>query len=138
MAQVWMDYDRSEVEEVVGPLPDGLTYARYDGEHEPDGIDEVEFYVPPYFGPADPALVTRMPALEVVQAPSAGVDHLLPHVPADVALCRAAGSTTPVRRSSPSGCSWRPSATSRAGSRSSSAASGTSSTAAPRSPTGGC
>lgn len=95
MAQVWMDYDRSEVEEVVGPLPDGLTYARYDGEHEPDGIDEVEFYVPPYFGPADPALVTRMPALEVVQAPSAGVDHLLPHVPADVALCRAAGVHDP-------------------------------------------
>ncbi|MDF9716751.1 MULTISPECIES: 2-hydroxyacid dehydrogenase [unclassified Nocardioides] len=95
MASVWMDFDRSEVEEVVGPLPDGLTYARFDGEHEPDGIDEVEFYVPPYFGKADPAIVTRMPALRVVQAPSAGVDHLLGVVPEGVALCRAAGVHDP-------------------------------------------
>ncbi|MDT9594829.1 2-hydroxyacid dehydrogenase [Nocardioides zeae] len=91
MATVWMEYERSEVEEVVGPLPDSLTYARYDGEHEPEGIDEVEVYVPPYFGPADPAIIGRMPALKLVQAPSAGVDNLLPHVPDDVPLCRAAG-----------------------------------------------
>lgn len=92
---MWMEYDRAEVEEVTGPLPDELTYAVYDGETEPDGIDEVEVYVPPYFGPADPAIVERMPALRLVQAPSAGVDHLLPHVPVDVPLCRAAGVHDP-------------------------------------------
>lgn len=94
MAQVWMEYERAEVEEVTGPLPD-LTYAVYRGEDEPEGIDEVEVYVTPYFGPADPAIVGRMPSLRVVQAPSAGVDHLLPHVPEDVALCRAAGVHDP-------------------------------------------
>lgn len=94
MAQVWMEYERSEVEEVVGPLPD-LDYAVYRGEDEPDGIDEVEVYVPPYFGPADPAIVARMPALRLVQAPSAGIDHLLPHVGDGVVLCRAAGVHDP-------------------------------------------
>lgn len=94
MAQVWMEYERAEVEEVAGPLPD-LTYTVYRGEEEPEGIDEVEVYVTPYFGPGDPAIVTRMPSLRLVQAPSAGVDHLLPHVPEDVALCRAAGVHDP-------------------------------------------
>lgn len=95
MAKVWMEYDRAEVEEVTGPLPDELTYAVYDGVDEPDGIDEVEVYVPPYFGPASPTIVERMPALQLVQAPSAGVDDLLPHVPDDVPLCRAAGVHDP-------------------------------------------
>lgn len=95
MAQVWMEYSPDEIAAEVGPLPESLSYATYDGVSEPAGIDEVEVYVPPYFGPADPAIVTRMPALRLVQAPSAGVDHLLPHVAPEVALSRATGVHDP-------------------------------------------
>jgi phosphoglycerate dehydrogenase-like enzyme len=36
-------------------------------------------------------MMGRMPALEVVQALTAGVDNVLPHLPPGVALCNAAG-----------------------------------------------
>jgi phosphoglycerate dehydrogenase-like enzyme len=63
-----------------------------DGGPLPPGADEVEFYVPPFF-PALPAItaITKLPGLRVVQAQTAGVERLLPHVPAGVTLCNARG-----------------------------------------------
>lgn len=63
-----------------------------DGGPLPPGADEVEFYVPSFF-PALPAItaITRMSGLRVVQAQTAGVERLLPHVPPGVTLCSARG-----------------------------------------------
>ena len=63
-----------------------------DGGPLPPGADEVEFYVPPFFAPL-PAItaMAQMPSLRVVQAQTAGVERLLPHVPAGASLCNARG-----------------------------------------------
>jgi phosphoglycerate dehydrogenase-like enzyme len=63
-----------------------------DGGPLPPGADEVEFYVPPFFAPL-PAItaMAQLPSLRVVQAQTAGVERLLPHVPAGVSLCNARG-----------------------------------------------
>jgi phosphoglycerate dehydrogenase-like enzyme len=60
----------------------------------PDGVADVRFWVPGFLG-ADPdaarTVAAAMPALEVMQAQSAGVDVLLPVVPDGVQLCDARG-----------------------------------------------
>jgi phosphoglycerate dehydrogenase-like enzyme len=63
-----------------------------DGTPLPEGADQVEFYVPPFF-PALPAIevIGRLPALRVVQTLTAGIDRLLPHIPPGVTLCNARG-----------------------------------------------
>jgi phosphoglycerate dehydrogenase-like enzyme len=59
----------------------------------PESVTEVEFYVPPFFGSAAAAQVMAlMPRLRVVQALTAGVDRLRPHVPSDAVLCNARGA----------------------------------------------
>ncbi|HEX3965032.1 MAG TPA: 2-hydroxyacid dehydrogenase [Trebonia sp.] len=73
--------------EVVNPADLG-------GEADiPGSVADVEFYVPPFLGPAAVAEVMRlMPRLRVVQALTAGVDRLRPYVPAGVLLCNARGA----------------------------------------------
>ncbi len=62
------------------------------GDPVPEQIDEVALWVPPYESTADDrALAARMPALRVIQTLTAGVDAYLPHLPAGVTLCNAAG-----------------------------------------------
>jgi phosphoglycerate dehydrogenase-like enzyme len=62
------------------------------GDPEPPAVGQVRVFVPPYTaGPADLAMMDRMPALEVVQTLTAGVDSVLPHLPPRVILCNAAG-----------------------------------------------
>jgi len=63
-----------------------------DGSPLPPGAADVEFYVPPFF-PAMPAItaIEQLPGLRVVQAQTAGVERLLPHVPPGVTLCNARG-----------------------------------------------
>ena len=63
-----------------------------DGSPLPPGAADVEFYVPPFF-PAMAAItaIAQLPSLRVVQAQTAGVERLLPHVPRGVALCNARG-----------------------------------------------
>ncbi len=63
-----------------------------DGGPLPADAGEVEFYVPPFF-PAPPAVeaIAHLPRLRVVQALTAGIDRLLPHVPPGVTLCNARG-----------------------------------------------
>jgi phosphoglycerate dehydrogenase-like enzyme len=63
-----------------------------DGGPLPPSARDVVFYVPPFFPPL-PAItaIAQMPGLRVVQAQTAGVERLLPHVPPGVTLCNARG-----------------------------------------------
>ena len=62
------------------------------GDPEPADLDAVTFWVPPYTAtPTDLSMMTRMPALQVVQTLTAGVDNVLPVLPSGVRLCNAAG-----------------------------------------------
>lgn len=62
---------------------DGITSA-------PSSLEQVSFYVIPLLRGAEPLrLMARMPALEVVQAQSSGVDAIVPLLPAGVTLCNA-------------------------------------------------
>ncbi|MEO6703883.1 MAG: 2-hydroxyacid dehydrogenase [Jatrophihabitantaceae bacterium] len=60
----------------------------------PDGVAEIEFWVPPFLH-ADPdtarSAVRALSSLRVVQTQSAGVDVILPVIPAGVQLCDARG-----------------------------------------------
>jgi phosphoglycerate dehydrogenase-like enzyme len=59
----------------------------------PASVADVEFYVPSFFpSPAGSAVLSQMPSLRVVQALTAGVDWIRPHVPPSVALCNARGA----------------------------------------------
>jgi phosphoglycerate dehydrogenase-like enzyme len=59
----------------------------------PASVAGVEFYVPSFFpSPAGSAVLSEMRALRVVQALTAGVDWIRPHVPPSVALCNARGA----------------------------------------------
>ncbi|MFI6304914.1 2-hydroxyacid dehydrogenase [Amycolatopsis thailandensis] len=75
-------------------LPDGLSARLYDGTGPlPDGdLDDVEVYVLPYdSGSEATKLIARLPALKLVQALSAGVEKLVPLVPAGVKLANGRG-----------------------------------------------
>jgi lactate dehydrogenase-like 2-hydroxyacid dehydrogenase len=59
----------------------------------PASVADVEFYVPSFFpSPASSAVLSEMRRLRVVQALTAGVDWIRPHVPPSVALCNARGA----------------------------------------------
>ena len=79
--------------EEVGELPEGAEYYQWSGDEEvPPGIDQVEFFVPPYLrDQVTRAVLPRMTGLRAVQALSAGVDGIAPVVPAGVTLCNARG-----------------------------------------------
>jgi phosphoglycerate dehydrogenase-like enzyme len=82
-----------EIESALASLPGvSAEVVVPDGGPLPPGADEVEFYVPPFFAPL-PAItaMAQLPSLRVVQAQTAGVERLLPHVPAGVSLCNARG-----------------------------------------------
>lgn len=92
MAQVWLQFPP----ERFGGLPEELTYDVFTPDRAPEGIEEVEVFVPPYT-PSSPygPLLEQMTSLRLVQAPSAGVDALLPYRRDGVTLCRAAGVHDP-------------------------------------------
>ena len=72
------------------PAPEACV--SYEGLPAEADLVRIRFYVPPYMGgPEGFALMSRMPALEVCQLPTAGYEHALAHVPAGVALCNAGG-----------------------------------------------
>jgi phosphoglycerate dehydrogenase-like enzyme len=59
----------------------------------PASVADVEFYVPSFFpSPAGSAVLGQMRCLRVVQALTAGVDWIRPHVPPQAALCNARGA----------------------------------------------
>jgi phosphoglycerate dehydrogenase-like enzyme len=74
-------------------VPDELDAAYYDGvEPPPADLGDVEFYVLPYDrGPEPPKLISRLPSLRVVQSLSAGVEALVPLLPAGVRLANGRG-----------------------------------------------
>jgi phosphoglycerate dehydrogenase-like enzyme len=74
-------------------VPEGLDAAYYDGvELPPADLGGVEFYVLPYDrGPEPPKLIKELPSLRVVQSLSAGVEALVPLLPAGVRLANGRG-----------------------------------------------
>lgn len=65
-----------------------------DLQQVPQGVDEIEFWVPPFLHSGDGVAgleFSVMPNLKVIQTQSAGVDAILSLVPAGVQLCDARG-----------------------------------------------
>lgn len=89
--RVWVPH--TEASELMGELPEGVVLDVFaGGDQPPEGIGDVEFYVPPFLGKAvAPELLGRMTKLRVVQALSAGVDAFVGQVPEGVTLCDARG-----------------------------------------------
>lgn len=87
--KIWLSLPPEDIDD----LPDGPDYGYWNGDGDvPPGIEDVEFFVPPYLkGALAVPLFPRMPRLRVVQALTAGVDNLQPHIPAGVTLCNARG-----------------------------------------------
>ncbi|WP_406164917.1 2-hydroxyacid dehydrogenase [Streptomyces sp. NBC_00996] len=77
----------------LGGLPPGWHALVWDGTGQPPssgGVEAVEFFVIPYtFTTAALPLLATLPSLRVVQSLSAGVDDVLPQLPAGVTLCNA-------------------------------------------------
>lgn len=69
-----------------------LEFAQYvSGDPTPD-LAASTFWVPPYAFHLDfPAALAAMPDLKVIQTQSAGVDHIIGHVPPSITLCNARG-----------------------------------------------
>lgn len=90
MTTVWVA--RPEIVAELDGL--GVTVALYDGTGQPPGPPEtVDFYVPGLLpGRESLKIMSRMPALRVVQLQSAGVDHVRPFVPPGAVLCNAKGA----------------------------------------------
>ncbi len=88
---VWLPFDPEHLE----AAPDTLRYGVHDLAVDPEPppwLDEVRFYVPSYTFAVEPGpLLARMPALEVVQTLTAGVDHIRDYVPGGVTLCNGRG-----------------------------------------------
>ena len=86
----WPNYERD-----LGDAVAGLSVAVYaEGEDPPeqDVLDRIAFYVPGYLGDVSTLQVmARMPALEVVQTLTAGVERVWAYLPRGVALHNAAG-----------------------------------------------
>ncbi len=79
--------------EAVGELPQGVSLALIPREGElPDAILEAEFLVPGAGDRRVLELLSQMAQLRVIQTLSAGVDWLLPFLPAGVTLCDAGGA----------------------------------------------
>lgn len=75
---------------VARQLPD-TAVLRY-GETDPSALAGVTFYCLPYMGDAaSVALIGEMPALQVIQSLSSGVDDVLAAVPSQVTLCNGHG-----------------------------------------------
>lgn len=90
------DSGRAAVPAQLAPLGEGLDVLLYrDDDYRADlepHLEQVEFFVPVYMGPADNlALMARMPRLRVCQLLTAGYENALPHLPPGVTLCNAAG-----------------------------------------------
>ncbi|MDQ1730111.1 MAG: hypothetical protein QOK10_270 [Pseudonocardiales bacterium] len=95
MPLAWLPYATvEEADERLGGIPDGLDVDlfRADGDELPPTVGEVSFYVLPYMrGAAVLQRAGEMTQLRVVQTLTAGYEEFLPHVPAGVSLCNAAG-----------------------------------------------
>jgi len=81
----------ADIAEAIGPPP-GVSVDVWGGEGSPPPLADVEFYVPQYLsGGLVFEVMSDMPRLQVCQTLTAGVDSVLPHLPAGVTLCNARG-----------------------------------------------
>lgn len=88
MGLVWMPFEASS----LGDVPDDFEFDLYSHGEPPSGIEQVEFYVSSYDTPLQLAdVLPRMTGLRVLQAQTAGVERVLPHLPDGVTLCNARG-----------------------------------------------
>jgi phosphoglycerate dehydrogenase-like enzyme len=80
-----------------GGLPAGIEADVWKGgEDLPPSADEVEFVVFPHkTNPQILRTITALPKLGTIQILSAGAEHILPYIPARIALCNARGAHTP-------------------------------------------
>ena len=93
MTRVWLP----DSPEAFGGLPAGIESDVWKGGEElPSSADEVEFVVFP-FGKNPEVLrkIVTLPKLKTIQILSAGADHILPYIPANITLCNARGAHTP-------------------------------------------
>lgn len=88
--KTWVPSD--SVADVLSDLP-GVECAVYDGTAPmPEGIEEVEVWIPPLVTVPDvPGTLARMSSLRLVQTVTAGVEPYRPHLPDGAVLCNARG-----------------------------------------------
>lgn len=79
--------------ELFGPVPDGAEIITWNGRDEqPAGLERTEFWVPQVEEAGDlESMFAAMPALQVVQLTSAGIEDVAGRVPDGVTLCDARG-----------------------------------------------
>jgi phosphoglycerate dehydrogenase-like enzyme len=76
-----------------GILPPGIEADVWDGGDFPASADQVEYVVlPSGVEPGTIQQIVKLPSLRTVQLLSAGVDHVLPYIPAGITLCNARGA----------------------------------------------
>jgi phosphoglycerate dehydrogenase-like enzyme len=79
------------VSDDLGKL-DGLTVEVFSGDSPaPDDLDDVVFFTVPYDRPFGMEPVPRLSGVRVVQALTAGYEHLVPLVPGNVTVCTVRG-----------------------------------------------
>jgi phosphoglycerate dehydrogenase-like enzyme len=90
LTRVWLPDSLDQ----FGPLPAGIEADVWTGGDDlPQSADEVEYVVLPLS--AQPEIIRKiatLPSLKTIQILSAGADHVLPYVPAQVTLCNARGA----------------------------------------------
>jgi phosphoglycerate dehydrogenase-like enzyme len=79
--------------ELLGPVPDGVRVIAWDGsDQQPAELADTRFWVPQVEDPGDlPRMFAAMPALDVVQLTSAGIENVVGRVPEGITLCDARG-----------------------------------------------
>jgi phosphoglycerate dehydrogenase-like enzyme len=81
--------------DAIGGLPAGLDVLVWDGDGPvppDDALRGVEFFCLPYMRhPVAASVIPHLPSLKVVQTLTAGMDDVLPYVPAGVLACNARG-----------------------------------------------
>ncbi|GGS74346.1 2-hydroxyacid dehydrogenase [Nonomuraea spiralis] len=87
--KIWVPSEAAA--DVLSDLP-GVECAVYDGSAMPDGVEDVEVWIPPLVVVPDvPGTLARMRSLRLVQTVTAGVEPYRPHLPEGVVLCNARG-----------------------------------------------
>lgn len=92
MTRVWLP----DSPQAFGGLPAGIEADVWKGGADfPPTANEVEYVVLPSTSPEIIRKIGTLPSLKTVQALNAGVDTILPYLPARITLCNAKGAHTP-------------------------------------------
>jgi phosphoglycerate dehydrogenase-like enzyme len=92
LTRVWLP----DSPEAFGGLPAGIEADVWKADDEfPPTADDVELVVLSSAKPEILRKIGTLPSLKTVQILNAGVDHILPYLPAHITLCNARGAHTP-------------------------------------------